>query len=117
MVSELQMQYFIESFHSHNTYAFSYISCEIINVINIIANIYITDKFLGQSFLSYGIETFRFIQNGNYKLNYKMELVFPINASCNFRKFGPSGTKENKDVVCLLPQNVLNEKMYLFLWV
>ena len=32
------------------------------------------------------------------------------------RMFGPSGTPETRDAMCLLPQNIMNEKIFLFLW-
>ena len=35
---------------------------------------------------------------------------------CTFHKYGPSGTIENKDGLCLLAQNIINEKIYIFLW-
>ena len=31
-------------------------------------------------------------------------------------KYGPSGTIENKDGLCVLPLNIINEKIYVFLW-
>lgn len=118
MIFELQVYYFIESFHSHNTYAFGYIMCEIINIINVVGNIYITDKFLEYTFLSYGIEAFKHFQNSNYQWEHStIDIIFPGQVKCDFYKFGPSGSIQNKDIFCLLPQNVLNGKMYLFLWV
>lgn len=100
----------------HNTYAFGYILCEIINMVNISGNIYITNKFLGESFLTYGIEVFKYYQNRGYQFS-PMEVIFPRLTKCNFFKYGPSGTIQNIDVMCILVQNVLNEKIYLFLWV
>ena len=35
---------------------------------------------------------------------------------CTFHKYGPSGTVENKDGLCILAQNIINEKIYIFLW-
>ena len=35
---------------------------------------------------------------------------------CTFHKFGPSGTVEKKDGLCVLPLNIINEKIYVFLW-
>ena len=31
-------------------------------------------------------------------------------------KYGPSGTIETFDALCVLPLNILNEKIYVFLW-
>ena len=35
---------------------------------------------------------------------------------CTFHKFGASGTVETKDGLCILPLNIINEKIYVFLW-
>lgn len=104
----------MESFHTHRTYALGYILCETLNTINICANVYITDRFLGGSFLTYGIEVIRY-RRYRYQSN-PMEVIFPRLAKCNFFKYGPSGTVQSVDAMCILPQNVLNEKIYLFLW-
>lgn len=40
-----------------------------------------------------------------------MIYVFPRMTKCHFHKFGPSGTLERHDAFCLLPLNILNEKV------
>jgi len=45
-----------------------------------------------------------------------MDSVFPKMAKCDFHRIGSSGTKEKVDVMCVLPLNVLNEKIFYFLW-
>ena len=40
-----------------------------------------------------------------------MIFVFPRMTKCHFHKFGPSGTLERHDAFCLLPLNILNEKV------
>ena len=35
---------------------------------------------------------------------------------CTFHKYGFSGVIERHDALCLLPINILNEKIYLVLW-
>ena len=42
--------------------------------------------------------------------------VFPLMTKCNFFKYGASGTIEKLDALCLLPINILNEKIYIFFW-
>ena len=37
-------------------------------------------------------------------------------SKCTFHKFGPSGTVEKFDGICVLPLNIINEKIYVFLW-
>lgn len=33
-----------------------------------------------------------------------------------FRKFGSSGTIETHDTMCVLAVNIINEKIYIFIW-
>jgi hypothetical protein len=35
---------------------------------------------------------------------------------CTFHNYGPSGTVEKKDGLCVLPLNIINEKIYIFIW-
>ena len=35
---------------------------------------------------------------------------------CTFHKFGSSGDLEKHDALCILPLNIFNEKIYIFLW-
>ena len=45
-----------------------------------------------------------------------MAKVFPKVTKCTFHKYGPSGTIEIRDGLCVLPLNILNEKIYILLW-
>ena len=40
--------------------------------------------------------------------------VFPKVAKCTFNKFGPSGTIEKFDGLCILSLNIINEKVTIF---
>ena len=42
--------------------------------------------------------------------------VFPRITKCTFHKFGASGTIQKLDALCVLALNILNEKIYIFLW-
>lgn len=42
--------------------------------------------------------------------------VFPRVTKCTFHKFGASGTIQKLDALCVLALNILNEKIYIFLW-
>ena len=45
-----------------------------------------------------------------------MSRVFPKMTKCNFYKYGGSGTLETIDALCVLGMNILNEKIYIFMW-
>lgn len=42
--------------------------------------------------------------------------IFPRVTKCRFYKYGPSANIETVDALCLLPLNIINEKIYIFLW-
>ncbi len=42
--------------------------------------------------------------------------IFPRVTKCRFYKYGPSANIETHDALCLLPLNIVNEKIYIFLW-
>lgn len=42
--------------------------------------------------------------------------VFPRMVKCDYYSYGPSGTHQIYDALCLLPLNILNEKIFVFLF-
>ena len=44
-----------------------------------------------------------------------MVRVFPRVAKCHFQKFGASGNVETHDAVCVLPLNIINEKVRILI--
>ena len=43
-------------------------------------------------------------------------VIFPKMTKCNLQMYGPSGSIMNYDGLCVLPVNVLNEKIFLIVW-
>lgn len=43
--------------------------------------------------------------------------LFPTQAKCFYYDFGPSGSQQQRDALCFLPQNTINEKVFVFLYV
>jgi innexin len=43
-------------------------------------------------------------------------IVFPKLAKCEYNDYGPSGSLQKKDFICVLSVNILNEKLFAFLW-
>ncbi|XP_063703617.1 innexin inx3 [Culicoides brevitarsis] len=110
------VRYIVDSLSTHNSYSFGYFFCEFLNFINVIINIIFTDKFLGNAFLTYGPEVIKF-SNMNQETRYDpMIAVFPRITKCTFHKYGASGSIQKHDAMCVLALNILNEKIYIFLW-
>ncbi|KAK4303063.1 hypothetical protein Pmani_024901 [Petrolisthes manimaculis] len=112
----LAVEYFTRYFHLHNLYIYQFITCEILNLLNVVGQIYLTDRFLGYGFLEYGPRVLSHLQDENTPTHYLQDEIFPKVAKCVFHKFGPSGTIMRHDALCVLPLNILNEKIFAFVW-
>lgn len=69
------------------------------------------DWFLTGKFTGYGVAI------ATYNGINPMTAVFPKLTKCTYYKFGPSGSTESRDAMCILPLNIVNEKVFLILWI
>ncbi|KAF4517911.1 hypothetical protein B566_EDAN001865 [Ephemera danica] len=76
---------------------------EVYNLIHAAFAIYLTDVFLGGhgSFVSLTLAT--------------APEVFPTMTKCKFHKYGPSGSIQVHDALCVLAINIVNEKFFYIL--
>ena len=74
------------------------------------------DRFLGGTFLTFGIEVISFSLRDEEDRVDPVIYIFPRMTKCTFHKFGTSGDIESHDALCILPVNIVNEKIYVFLW-
>ncbi|KAF5284400.1 hypothetical protein FQA39_LY17075 [Lamprigera yunnana] len=107
---ERLISYILAGRYSHNMYCFRFTLCEILNFINVVGQITLMNWFLNYQFSSYGISL---ITTNAFET---MNRVFPKLTKCTYGKFGPSGSVETRDALCILPINVVNEKLFIFLW-
>ena len=50
-------------------------------------------------------------------LNYQdVSTVFPTSVTCEYKVFGKSGSHQSITSNCLLPLNIINDKLFLILW-
>ena len=113
---KLLVEYFTTNKHNHNVYALKFFFCEILNFVNVFGQIYFTDLFLDGAFTTYGTDVLAMSETDALDGVDPMSRIFPKMAKCTFHKFGPSGTVEKFDGLCVLPLNIINEKIYIFLW-
>merc|ERR1712020_715854 len=78
--------------------------------------IFFLDVFFQGVFTTYGSEVFSLSQEDPENRFDPLNTVFPKVAKCTFNKYGPSGTVENYDGLCILSLNIINEKIYILLW-
>ncbi|XP_043206572.1 innexin inx2-like [Amphibalanus amphitrite] len=102
--------------HTHNIWAAKYIFCEILSFVNVLVQISITNAFLGGEFSEYGPKVVRFLWADPEDRTDPMYAVFPRVTKCKFWKYGPSGTVQKHDALCVLALNIINEKIYVMLW-
>merc|ERR1712096_551080 len=106
----------LRNLEKHNVYVYKFIFCEFLNLDNIIGQMYLMDAFFGGQFTTYGSEVLSMTGVDMEKRVDPMAKVFPKMSKCTFHKYGPSGTIMNHDGLCILPINIINEKIYVFLW-
>lgn len=98
--------------------------------------IVITDVFLGGNFVGYGVNFSYSSKRGQVAVQ---DIIFPkmskqvalnyckvgrfhlskfafSHARCHLYTYGPSGTLQLMDGLCVLPLNILHEHIYIVLW-
>lgn len=110
------VKYFDLNRGTHGFYALRFFGCEVLNFVNVIVQIYFTDFFLGYEFSNYGMDVLNYTGEEAEDRPDPMKTVFPKLTKCTFHKYGPSGTVEKKDGLCVLPLNIINEKIYILIW-
>lgn len=113
---KLLIDYLYSNLKQHNFWAYRYFFCEFLAFINVTGQIILLDKFFDGTFFTYGIEVMSFADRDQEDRIDPMIYVFPRMTKCTFHKYGTSGNIENHDVLCILPLNIVNEKIYIFIW-
>ncbi|KAH9377408.1 hypothetical protein HPB48_016785 [Haemaphysalis longicornis] len=108
--------FLVVSLNHNRCYLVKYLICELLSVLNVIVQVAFTDYVLGGSFLTYGWDLVRWHRGEDREFVSPAVMAFPRIAMCTFLKYGQSGTLENLEAICVLPLNILNEKLFAFLW-
>jgi len=77
-----------------------------------ICQMYFMDIVLSNQFLHIGNHIMNWEQ-----LNIALDTIFPLVVMCEMSFFGNSGEVQNASGICNLPINIINEKIYLIIWV
>ncbi|SPP90105.1 blast:Innexin inx4, partial [Drosophila guanche] len=112
------VKYFTSDYkETHCRYFVSYVFCEILNLAISIVNMLLLDVFI-EGFWSHYVDAFLAVYSGDWHMWSSItKRVFPKCAKCEVVRFCPSGSDSSMDTLCLLPLNILNEKIFAFLWV
>lgn len=97
-------------------YAMKYLLCEGLCLCNVIGQVWFLNRFFDGQFIEYGSQVMKFV-NGDPKVPFNpMIRMFPRMTKCLFKSYGPSGQVETRDLLCLLPLNNSNDKIFLMIW-
>ncbi|XP_019871484.1 innexin inx1 [Aethina tumida] len=113
---EILIDYLIQHNKKHNLYALRYWACECLCLVNILVQLYVMNRFFDGEFLSYGWKVMHFSEEAQDDRVDPMVYIFPRVTKCIFHKYGPSGSIQKHDSLCILPLNIVNEKTYIFIW-
>lgn len=113
---DLLIDYLHRNMKHHNFSFYMYCVAEVLNLLNVIFQMIVMNRFLGGEFLKYGINVLAFSE-WDWSLRYDpMIKIFPRLTKCTFHRYGSSGDVQKHDAMCILPINIINEKIYIFLW-
>ncbi|XP_035734852.1 innexin inx2-like [Vespa mandarinia] len=112
------VDYFIEGElrMTHNFYALRYFLCEVFNFLNTIGQLYLLDLFFEGEFRHYGVAVLTFPKEKQYHRIDPMTRLFPKVTKCTMHTFGSAGSMQIHDALCVLSLNVMNEKVFFFIW-
>ncbi|XP_064457638.1 innexin inx2-like [Ornithodoros turicata] len=112
----LLVEYLTVNLNNHNLFFYGYVLAEILNFINVVGQMFLMDLFLGGEFSAYGARVLQFTE-WDWSVRFDpMIKVFPRLTKCTFHMYGTSGDVQKHDAMCILPINIINEKIYVFLW-
>jgi len=101
--------------HSHrgwfNSCALKRLLCQVVALVSTVGQLYVMDLVLANQFLSLGPYFLSLDM-----LSEALNVVFPKVVKCSMTYIGVSGDIVNNSGMCTLPINIINEKIYLVLW-
>jgi hypothetical protein len=86
---------------------------------NVVVQFYLLDRLFDGYFRLFGVDVTRYAMLSAPDRQRHVNpatLLFPKVSKCQYMRFGPSGSLELIDAMCILTVNVMNEKIFLLLW-
>lgn len=110
---DITKNYFYKHIRINKQFARQLIFCELLNLVNLLLQIYLTNEFLSGQFYTLG---FKFIEDDFRGRMDVLDTIFPKMTKCDFFKYGQSGSIQRHDALCVMALNVVHEKIYVVLW-
>lgn len=83
------------------------------SICDVAGQMFLMNTFFDGAFLTFGFDVIAFAERDQEERIDPMIYIFPRMTKCTFSKFGTSGEVEKHDALCILPLNVVNEKVRL----
>jgi len=97
--------------------------CEFLNLIMVVISMFVTDGLLLNKFFGYGQEVLNYIwsvkhigPDGKYLSHDPMCELFPTEVACYIRIGATTGAIDRSNYLCILSNNLFNQKYFLVLW-
>jgi len=97
-------------------YFWTFVACEMLNVIIGIISFLFINAFLSGHFSTYGADVLNYNLGNSANNRDPMCSLFPTIVDCALGTFAVTGAKDDKSTICILGQNILNQKIYFVLW-
>ena len=114
---------FIEYRKRFTSYHINFTVCEVLNVLVVLSSIQITHWLMNHKFWLYGLEVITYLHTyqearaHNVTLHDPMCEVFPTEVSCTFSIGSPNGNSYEQTTLCILGNNMFNQKYFFALWI
>jgi len=113
------VKFFRAIWHRNNWYFFMFVLCEILNCVVLFLNFWLTDVFLNGKFYTYGWDIIQYTRMSAEDQAVSINpfcTTFPLEVSCSVPNVGAAGGGQYHNGLCVLSQNIINEKMYIAVW-
>ncbi|TRY63377.1 hypothetical protein TCAL_09030 [Tigriopus californicus] len=107
-------EFLFTHYGSFSCLVLKYFLCECLAFVNVFLQIYLMDSFLGGAFIAYGSQVLQ--HDSTSDAIHPMSKFFPRITKCTWSEFSSSGSFQKVQAVCVMPLNVINEKIFLILW-
>ena len=91
--------------------------CDVLYFLNALGQLLFMDYIFGYEMSNGIMFGFAFLSKMPKDRTDGLHSIFPLVTKCHMESFGYSGTVQVQDAICLLPQNVMYEYIYVVMWI
>lgn len=114
--AKYKIGYLYKTHNFLNRYVYEHYSFQLLNVINIVGQICIMNAFVGDTFGSEGLYGQVFSRQPESRFWNLLHQLFPTILMCSRHDIDPAEKLDHPYDVCIVPQNVINARIYVFIW-